>query len=1725
MSTAADKPKIDPKDYVVWMRFEDNAASLRRAIAPSGQKAILLIVRDKTRLDWFREKAAECGMAQVGEKALFRAIIGESGHPPVNIRDMARIFGATAFPLKKADLVGPNYTINLAPKQEAKAEAGPAQPDPATLEVIGLNQYGSSVLRGPDGKRYRRITRDQGETYLAEYDDRGDFSTFYLLARTPQDLDAIGRGLLEMAGKGTLHVEDFDRVVAAALEGWDAERAKLGEAGARRRIALSMMRQIGEEAIEDRGSVEKFNQAMRLANATSFVLSRELSGEEEFAPSPMMVAFLRRMVRDGQTVDFRGGEVLGTSMPRSRNENSAHQVHDLTATPEGSVQEMVANILARRPETGHTLIVLRGEAGSEHIDRLRHEIGLQYAFEGVAEVTSAVATGIQDQGPATLVLIGARRPEPLEALPQAAMRTFNVLTSDDLKTLEREALRSRLRIRDFNRGVREEAAQREADTREENVRQRPYQPLSRVSEPFTMVPIALEGATTMALDRVRRDFDDRGGVDATVAFGLGLSLDELPNHLTAEQVDAIALRMHAAERQRGFIVADQTGIGKGRTLAAIAAQELRQNGKRVLYFTESAAINVRDVTRDLLGVGVKIVDVKSRAAQEGETKVAFLTAGSVFEFERTDQATGLPMPDSITSLPAKARSKAMTEGVWPEGADITITTYTQFNFREEDAKAAFLDIFDENTVVVMDEAHNALNPRSNVGRNLRKIIERVGPQNVVYGTATYARSSFGLDLYRPALPASIGEDFFESLQAGGEIALESFSTMLAQDGVLVRRDHDLSSIEFFVSIPDDEMMARYQAIMDRFSPVVEMMIDASTAVGEHLGRASAIQFREAMQRGMTRQDARALSNEMNQYSIGIGAPLSMIARLAMNAIRIDQLVDVTIEEIQEGRKPLITFHSTSEALLKEFCRDEDGKVSDELMAGSQNLTFRDQVHRIHESVYKVKVDGEREDARILYPDVMESFERVRDAINALPEDLPVSPIDALMERLEAHGYAVGEISGRTLCYRDGMIQRRQGRDRTQTIDGFNDGTLDVLIYNGAGATGGSYHAAPNVRDQRPRTMLEFEPPLDPIKYIQGLGRGNRYGQVARPRVKSVVTGLTPEMRIMQQRNNKLRMLGASVDGNRSHPMLLDDVPDLLNKVGDEATRNVLLSMPSMARRLGFPEFAEENRDADQAAANDGADEGVGDTKAVDSLANKVLSRSLSLSAKDQNELVQRIVVEFEALIEELDSRNANPLRPKQLTGEIDIRDRALFKGEERDSDDLDTSAFTSPLYMQTGIHRFNEAAWTGEKLISEIEASQRLYGADGFQPWAERLAQGLPMLLRSYLPEGMRMEDALADPVAAGRRFQQRHTKLTDLQWLLENIRPGVAVRFPGEWDEHAEITRVIIGVQPPRHASMFDTPAAYRMKTISAGDATPQVTSLSRISKIPTERIIFSPGLSEGLNERFMNAFDQQALLTRQLPVQILTGNILSAIQEARRHNLGTVSLYRDTESRVHRGIVVSRNKVDLSKLPVPVPNADVAVEVARMLLAGRAEANQSMRLYISMDRDRKAERSGEEDGIITIRQGRAVIDFIALRKSNYDFFAERRGLHELIHGDDLPRKSEVRARVARNGQHRPLRLDLTDEVERERLFEIVGLLGEASMLANGDMRSLINEATTMINRVRDGYVREDGPEAERPGAERPDGEDATEVAGEAAGQRRQAPEPYPGDAEVDVANIRFEL
>lgn len=1787
---------MNPKDLVVWLRVKDDAAVLKRVVTDGDSKSLLLIVKDRTKLDFFAERATACGMKQIADKGLFRTEITKTGRPTVTVRDIATAIEAEIFPLRRDVMMGPDYTINTtSKKQAAKADQ---EFDVSDLVKIGVNNDGDDVLSSKDRMaRFVARRRYDGQMEYLRFQDGLFNPSRFLIVRKEADLDAIGAVAVAQARKGTLHRSDLDEILTNAAFNMTWDEIGLSEGAARLRVATAMLRQVGEVALQDDRSRESFKTAIRISSAINYTVTEEFraSDLEGFTPSPVMAGFLRRITRDFGSIDFKGNSILAAAMPRSRRDVSPFQLHDFTSVPNDNLIEKAESLLLRREADGVTTLILKGNASDQAIEDLRYRIGLKYALEIAADVAAVVASGVQDQSPVTLLSVGSARPEALEALPQAANRVFTVYAPDDLLSLEREIQRSRLRIRDFNRGAVRDIEKKE-DTREENVRQRPYTPLSRATEPFTMIPVAFEGATSMALDRVRRDFEPLGGVDAVVSYSLRKSIAEIGAMLTAEQVDAVALRIHAAFRDRGMLIADQTGIGKGRTLAAVGLGELsglslfienmkrkadveatpegapsddaepgdvepaaeasegevaqaqddadetatpRTGRKRILYFTDSGSINIPDVMRDFVGIGLKPVDVQSQGAFEGETKVAFLSNGSVFEVMRTDPDTGISVEDKIVSLKPAAKNKVMKEGIWPEGAEIVVTTYSTFNFREGDAKEAFFDALDDDTFVIFDESHIALNPKSNIGRNVRRIIQQAGPANTCFGTATFARSSHGLDLYKPLLPSTVDAAIFADIEAGGEVALESFSTMLAKDGVMIRRDHDHSGVEFKMTIPTDDEIEGYRKVQDLMSPIYNTFIENSVLIGTHVGRASALMQQQAIANGMSVEDARAMTNELNQYSVSPGSPISALSSMTINALRVELMAKAVIEELEEGRKPQIIFQSTNESLLKDLCRDEDGKFSQELFDSVEGLTLRDQMHRIHERIYMVKVNGERQDTRLLYPEVQQAFEVARDLINQMPANMPVSPIDALIERIEAEGHSVGEISGRTLCYRNGRLQKRNGRNRRETGKAYNDGEIDVLVFNGAGAVGGSFHAAPDAKDQRPRTIFEFESMADPLKGMQAFGRGNRYMQTSKPRVHWVVLGLVAEMRLAAARNNKVRLLGASVDGNRSHPLLVDGAPDVLNRVGDEAAKTVLISSPSLARRLGFMEFSEANRDAGQAVGNDEFDESAISASMTLSLANKVMIRAESITSKEQEDLFNRIVIEFDALVEELDSRNANPLRPKRLDGEIEVRDTAIFKGQEHEVDDLDVSAFTSPLYLQTAIHKFNEAAWSGEKLMTEIESAQRLYGTEGLAPWAERIRQNLGNLMRPYLPEGYPLDMALENPDVVGVNFAARHKRFTDLEWMLENMKPGVEMRFPSEWDARAEISRVIVGVSPPRHPSMFDTPAAYSVKAISAGDIAPQTFSLSRLIRTNMEAIRFNVGLSEGVNENFLSSFDEQALMTRQVPVQILTGNILSAMQEGRRHSLGTIQLYEDTKGMVHRGVVVSRNKIDLSKLPVTLPSGLIAVEAAHRFIEDRTIEMNSFKIYLSMEPGRTPERSSEEDGIISISRRTMTVDFIALRKSNYAFFASRPGLYELLSEKPLPAESEIRARMARNMNHKPVTFRIDSDEGMAKMNTILRLLGDADMVTNGFMRPIINEAELTINRVREGVTLmgttlQPAMTDVIPEAEQTDGENLAAAEEEITAEDEvahnedlelQDEQPEPRPSQIDIQNIRFEM
>jgi hypothetical protein len=1659
-------------EFVAWVEFPDKRATIKRLVLPDGRKGIFVTTQDSDLGREVVQKGIDFGLTPLKSGNNLRVFF-ENGKATFTPAQLAQALGGRLVKLTYEDLVSEKWTISISKKMINKANTTPeapkkvVEPDHETVRRIGLNMRGDVVFEDKDGRYVQQHNTVSGDTSYV-FEDAALAASLFLRAHRREDLPAIAAGIVASAKKTVLNQETFDSILDAALAAGPSGAIDIDRAEAAEVLRTEMIRQVTAVAIEGDAKSENFSAALRMSSATNQVLSRPTVAGEALSPSMHFLSFMRRAARGVLSVDARVSGDLSLVLPRNRTDSGAFQIHDLAEAGENA-GAFALNVLGRRDLDGRSIFILPGSASTELAERVRSDIGVAYAIDTVAEIAPAIADGLQDAMHRTVFFVGDRRPEALESLPQAVMRTFQVVTSDDLLNLEREILRSRGRISAFHRGIEENADEALDDSRAENERQRPYQPLSRTGTPFTMVPVALEGALYGALDRLRNTAEDRGGVDAMVSNALGMGVDMIGSILTPEQIDTIALRMERSEVGRGFLLADQTGIGKGRSLAAMGRAHLRAHpDNKVFYVTESGPINVPDVCRDLHAVGAF-----------NEAKVAFLSAKSHFSYEDEDNVTGDTVERELHSMTNAQRKALFESGEWLDNTNVIITTYSQFSTGAEDVRSQWLaTAIDDRTMIIFDEAHNALNGKSNMGRNMRVAIEATLPENVVYGSATPSRDPSGMNLYKPLLPRV--EDgrldaLLDDMSKGGEVGQEAFATMMAADGVMMRRDHDLSNLEFVTAMPDDNRMLSYQRIMGQFAPVVEMMIDVNLKISEQMGRRQGTEFRNAVNRGMDEQAARSLVNGMNQYSIALGSPLSNLARIMMNALKIDQMVDETLAEIREGRKPLITFHSTNAAVLNEMARGDDGKLSEEAMENANGLSIKDQIRRIHNSIYKIKLEDEPTDARVEYGEVADAAALVEAAINDLPDDLPVSPLDSLIERLEANGLTVGEISGRTLCYRNDRIQKRTGTDRRETINGFNGGDIDVMLFNAAGATGGSFHASADFADQSPRTLIEWEPPTNIIKYVQGLGRANRYGQVAKPRVKSVMTGLISEMKIEQQKNAKLRSLGASVDGNRQHPMLMEKVPDLLNPVGDEAARNVLASMPTYARRMGFEEFIDAE-DQEGFGLREQTDTGSGSHKSgLDSLANKVMTRALVLSSTEQADVVQRIVMEFEALIEELDSRNANPLKPKMLVGRIEMVATSVFSGD--DSGDVDASAFTSPLYISTGIHHFDEEAWTGDKLVEAVEGCRRLYGSEGFSLWAERLKQKMPLLLRSRLPEGMTMEDALAAPGTVSPHFAARHSKLEHFIWILENLKPGVNLSLPAETADMSRIRRIVVGLIPPSDSSHADVASAYKIDVISPGGTRPERISLSRLMSYKVNDIAFRNGISEGLSETYLDAFDNESQVMRSVPVQIMHGNTLQAISTAAKFDLGSISLYRNADGQIMRGVVVKDSKIDMSMLPIDVPSAAVAAELAFRHIENRLANNEfegvkrNLRIVGSMEDTANTELNLSSDIWISIGAEQAVVDMVPLRKSNREWYVERPGLYEALTGEAMPSAADTKARQNRKAGFKHagrFTFDLKDANDSRKLVDVIHMMSGANLIASGHFRPHVNEIVADMDRMR---------------------------------------------------------
>ena len=899
---------------------------------------------------------------------------------------------------------------------------------------------------------------------------------------------------------------------------------------------------------------------------------------------------------------------------------------DLRNWPVAKAGDALVAHLENRQAGGISAVLLptgKDVDGEWEVQGLLREVARDFGIEAGCRISPELQGSGGDGGGVLAVSIGERRPNRLEKPPPVAVRLPDADTSQELQSWYYDARHGRQRLHELMSGTEPEAMM---------YRQVPYQPMSTTGNARTMIAKGQQGA----FERAKRKFlKAKGDADAYVAGLLGIDRETMENHFSPEQIDAIALSEWAHERGRGFILADQTGAGKGRSMIGSAASWLDGDPRnRVFYLTQSTTL-MSDVLRDIRDTGTsRIIGpvglLGSRLPAQDDIPVNHYTN------DRVHEGIGL-------------KSRLFLSGEWPEANRLLITTFSTFqndDVEDDDSEhpeiGEWLDNItaDGRTMVIFDECHKGLNPASNTGKAVRRICKGAG--RIMFGSATFLRDYKGSDIYNYCLPTRMQETT-QDLYNVPESSQEFITTMLIEDGVYLRRDHDLMEVPRKTLMPNESEMGQNREIDSIF---------------RQLGQDIAL--------------FRAQFRTLHPNWI-VSNPLPSLATSIVNLNKVPQTVRIAREAINRGRKPQIFISETGGSWMNHLREEEGGEFPED------NHSFKDYIRFKVRQMYRAWNNAGQ--TMELGDDVVQPLRdimnRIEADINALPEDLPPSPIDALKHGLVDAGIKVGELTGRDMQFnRLGQLGARPMSaidDRKAIGDAYNDGETDVIIFNKSVSTGHSYHADPRFKDQRPRSIIIMDTDPSIVDSLQSEGRGNRFNQVAVPEILIVATGLAAEMRKISYYNRKLHSLGAIVDSNRDHPALQDSIPDMCNPVGEIAVRRTLDNERFADLRNMF---SREYRDGRWTA---GIELPANNHSSVSSLLNLLPF----LDEDRQKQVMAHVVHEYGLRLAELDEQGTNPLKTLSLDGHVTLEETSRFFLDE---DELEGFFEESAFNQKAEIH-------------------------------------------------------------------------------------------------------------------------------------------------------------------------------------------------------------------------------------------------------------------------------------------------------------------------------------------------------------------------------------------------------------------------------------------------------
>lgn len=770
----------------------------------------------------------------------------------------------------------------------------------------------------------------------------------------------------------------------------------------------------------------------------------------------------------------------------------------------------------------------------------------------------------------------------------------------------------------------------------------PYRPHNTAFRLESVAPAAMVEAMDKVLSQIEAQ---HGSIDEFVKTELGYdTIAETYQALAAEQMDSVAMAIYQMKQEQALIIGDQTGVGKGRQMAALIRWAV-QRGEKPVFITQKADL-FSDIYRDLVDVG----------------------SGDLVPFIFNSDGAMVDSKGNTVHKPLSSAemAKVFASGALPEEYDFAVLTYSQVNTgdvvsqqeMEEAAKksgartkksknvkngkatpkATFLRAIAKDNYLFLDESHTAAGS-SNTGAYLQSILR--GAKAATFASATFAKRPDTMPLYaiRTAMSqAKVDPDKMISIiEKGGVTLQEIMSRELTNAGQMVRRERDMSDVVTdWKTITDPETVRRARENYDRtiaaFNAIIKFQEDYVKPMIEALDMELAVMAESAgVKRG---------TDKMGVENVPFASKTYNYTKQLMLALKVNAIADEVEGEINAGRHPVIALESTMESSIKDYAA---GEIIDEPTFSASLLKGLDTVMQ-----YTVKdEDGnerhERYSPQALGPAGEKAYYELQDFIRESTSDIFISPLDAIIERLNKKGYKVGELTGRNMYVErndDGrvVVKRRTDKDKKKMQREFNSGVLDVLILNKSASTGISLHASEKFSDQRQRSMIIAQPLSDINDYMQMIGRIDRTGQVHRGYYINLGLPVPAENRFLMMLSIKLKSLNANTTTSQDSESNDVEAPDLLNKYGSQVVVEYLRDNVDIYEKMGTP-LKKGGLGGGRVQASE-----LEDYKPQEDDARKITGYVALLATKEQEEFYDDVVRRYNELIKYLNDTGSNDLK-------------------------------------------------------------------------------------------------------------------------------------------------------------------------------------------------------------------------------------------------------------------------------------------------------------------------------------------------------------------------------------------------------------------------------------------------------------------------------------------------